>query len=1101
MAAPGTSSGGAGGEAGGGATKVNQELWYACAGPLVALPPAGSLVVYFPQGHSEQVAASMRKDADAKIPSYPNLPSKLICILISVTMHADPDTDEVYARMTLQPVSNVTQCDKETLLASELALKQTRPQTEFFCKTLTASDTSTHGGFSVPRRAAERIFPHLDFSMQPPAQELQARDLHDSIWTFRHIYRGQPKRHLLTTGWSLFVSGKRLLAGDSVLFIRDARQQLLLGIRRANRQPVNLSSSVLSSDSMHIGILAAAAHAAANNSQFTVFYNPRASPSEFVIPFAKYQKAVYSNQLSLGMRFRMMFETEESGTRRYMGTITGISDMDPVRWKNSQWRNIQVAWDEAAPSERRTRVSLWEIEPVIAPFFIYPSPLFTAKRPRQPGITDDETSDMENLFKRTMPWFGEEIYKKDLNTQNNLVPGLSLVQWMQQNPSLASTVGQPELLHSLAGKPVQTLAAADLSRQISFQPQFLQQNNIQFNTSLLPPQNQQTEQLAKVIATPNQSESVTVSQKVVQDCNPEQKQHAITQPVQGNQPTKSVAQPQFVVQNQLQQPQVILQAQPQQPQVIVQAQIQQQQHLVQNHTILQSGTQRIHLLQQQQPHLQQQPQQVQQSVQEQQQIKIQPIQVPNDMNMITQLSDHQMKIQLLKALQPQQPLIMEQQNMFMDLQHQTVNSNSQSSAQQCAQVATQVGGMHNSNTIQYPTQQKTQPHQPIQDFPGNAASVANPEIATSVGARSLHVPSGVQSLKTEDVPSSSTSPPANNNPVLLQSLPCSSKNQSLLAVAKTPQSSAIAGPTLEQGMKPYESTQQMVMIPKMAEQKPGTRQDYVNNTRMDYLDTSSSATSVCLSQADGSLHQNFPPSSFNQHQMLRETVPDSEFEVTDPGNNFLFGANIDGHLESLNADALLANNFETEKYMDQMPGAPGRGISNYISSKDSQQELSSSMISHSFGVAEIAFNSIDSSINDTPFLNRNSRPPPPAHQRIRTYTKVHKRGAVGRSIDINRYSGYDELKHDVARMFGIEGQLIDQNRGGWKLVYEDHEKDVLLVGDDPWEDFVNCVRCIRILSPQEEMQMRLASDFGDSFLPNQACSSSDGVHPWRVSGD
>lgn len=42
----------------------------------------------------------------------------------------------------------------------------------------------------------------------------------------------------------------------------------------------------------------------------------RASPSEFVIPFAKYQKAVYGNQISLGMRFRMMFETEELGTRR-----------------------------------------------------------------------------------------------------------------------------------------------------------------------------------------------------------------------------------------------------------------------------------------------------------------------------------------------------------------------------------------------------------------------------------------------------------------------------------------------------------------------------------------------------------------------------------------------------------------------------------------------------------------------------------------------------------------------------------------------------------------------------------------------------------------
>jgi hypothetical protein len=58
-------------------------------------------------------------------------------------------------------------------------------------------------------------------------------------------------------------------------FCRDEKQQLLLGIRRANRQPTNISSSVLSSDSMHIGILAAAAHAAANNSPFTIFYNPR----------------------------------------------------------------------------------------------------------------------------------------------------------------------------------------------------------------------------------------------------------------------------------------------------------------------------------------------------------------------------------------------------------------------------------------------------------------------------------------------------------------------------------------------------------------------------------------------------------------------------------------------------------------------------------------------------------------------------------------------------------------------------------------------------------------------------------------------------------
>ncbi|GKV15193.1 hypothetical protein SLEP1_g25995 [Rubroshorea leprosula] len=35
---------------------LNSELWHACAGPLVSLPPVGSRVVYFPQGHSEQVS-------------------------------------------------------------------------------------------------------------------------------------------------------------------------------------------------------------------------------------------------------------------------------------------------------------------------------------------------------------------------------------------------------------------------------------------------------------------------------------------------------------------------------------------------------------------------------------------------------------------------------------------------------------------------------------------------------------------------------------------------------------------------------------------------------------------------------------------------------------------------------------------------------------------------------------------------------------------------------------------------------------------------------------------------------------------------------------
>jgi hypothetical protein len=133
-----------------------------------------------------KVAASTQKEADAHIPNYPSIPPRLVCLLDNVTLHADPDTDEVYAQMTLLPIQN----PEKEVLSPDLGVPNKQP-TEYFCKTLTASDTSTHGGFSIPRRAAEKVFPPLDFTQTPPAQELVARDLHDQDWHFRHIYRGK----------------------------------------------------------------------------------------------------------------------------------------------------------------------------------------------------------------------------------------------------------------------------------------------------------------------------------------------------------------------------------------------------------------------------------------------------------------------------------------------------------------------------------------------------------------------------------------------------------------------------------------------------------------------------------------------------------------------------------------------------------------------------------------------------------------------------------------------------------------------------------------------------------------------------------------------
>jgi len=144
-----------------------------------------------------------------------------------------------------------------------------------FCKTLTASDTSTHGGFSVLRRHAEECLPQLDMSQNPPCQELVAKDLHGTEWHFRHIFRGQPKRHLLTTGWSVFVSSKRLVAGDAFIFMRGENGELRVGVRRLMRQVNSMPSSVISSHSMHLGVLATASHAISTGTLFSVFYKPR----------------------------------------------------------------------------------------------------------------------------------------------------------------------------------------------------------------------------------------------------------------------------------------------------------------------------------------------------------------------------------------------------------------------------------------------------------------------------------------------------------------------------------------------------------------------------------------------------------------------------------------------------------------------------------------------------------------------------------------------------------------------------------------------------------------------------------------------------------
>ncbi|KAI3754147.1 hypothetical protein L1987_53925 [Smallanthus sonchifolius] len=959
-----------------GARKVmNSELWHACAGPMVSLPPVGSLVVYFPQGHSEQVAASMHKDTQ-NIPSYPNLPSKIICMLHNVTLHADSETDEVYAQMTLQPV---TKYEQEALLISDMGLRQNKQPGEFFCKTLTASDTSTHGGFSVPRRAAEKIFPPLDFSMQPPAQELVARDLHDQSWTFRHIYRGQPKRHLLTTGWSVFVNSKRLSAGDAVLFVRDEKSQLLLGIRRANRQQPALSSSVISSDSMHIGILAAAAHAAANNSPFTIYYNPRASPAEFVIPLAKYNKAMYG-QASLGMRFRMMFETEESGVRRYMGTITGISDLDPARWKNSQWRSLQVGWDESAAGERPSRVSIWEIEPVVTPFYMCPPPFLRQKFHQQADID----TEIENAYRRgmsmpmPMPWL-EDMGMKD--GSSSIFPGLSLVQWMsmqQQQHGFQTSNIQPAAIVSS-----NSLSFEDPSKLLSFQSP----NNPNPNPNLLhsnkPNQRNQLQQL---------SPSWPQNQQLQQ----QQQQQQLYQ------------QQQNYVYNHLQQQQ----QKPQSQQISGSTQPQPQITGLATRASLQP----IPISQHQKEQQQQQQTQLQEAP--------------------SHLLQQQQTLQILQKLQQQQ------QHLFSPLeplQQQVI--------QQLKQQQQLSGSSLSTSTLLQSNQQQSRYKPPRVHLPGDG-----------------------------DVPSCSTSPSTNN---------C----QSNLRIKNQQGPSVLGDDSLLDHPSKFlhELQTQSRSNTRVKHELSNLKLPDQTKDKAIATEPTTSVTSYCLDAVGGNL-----PHNYNIPNLCLEgdVVVHSQSR-----SDLSFGANID----SLPPDALLSRGFDSHNM-----------LSNYINggSRDIGTELSAAEISpQSFGMPDMSLKPNDSIAKDTSAVgnglwsSNQTQQQQQQHQRMRTYTKVQKRGSVGRTIDVARYKGYEELRHDLARMFGIEGELEDAQRMEWKLVYVDHENDILLVGDDPWEEFVCCVQSIKILSYSEVQKMSLDGDLGNVAVPNQASSGTDSGNPWRPQYD
>lgn len=388
---------------------LDSQLWHACAGGLVQMPTLNSKVFYFPQGHAEH--ANQKIDFH----NFPIVPHLILCRVSGIKLLADKDADEVYAKIRLVPMQNNEYDFDDDGDGLDKCERQDHTPASF-AKTLTQSDANNGGGFSVPRYCAETIFPPLDYSAIPPVQTLTAKDVHGVMWKFRHIYRGTPRRHLLTTGWSNFVNQKKLVAGDSIVFLRAENGELCVGIRRAKREfgggsepssgwkslggnpptPLVGYSSFFTENFNDksgnwcevasgrgrvkaVSVVEAAA-LAAKGKPFEVVYFPRASAPQFCVKASSVCSAMRI-QWCAGMRFKMPFETEDSSCMSwFMGTISSVQVDDPIHWPNSPWKVLLVAWDEPDLLQNVKRVSPWLVELVPS---VHPIPLAPFSPPRK----------------------------------------------------------------------------------------------------------------------------------------------------------------------------------------------------------------------------------------------------------------------------------------------------------------------------------------------------------------------------------------------------------------------------------------------------------------------------------------------------------------------------------------------------------------------------------------------------------------------------------------------------------------------------------------------------------------------------------------------
>ncbi|XP_020703374.2 auxin response factor 13-like [Dendrobium catenatum] len=332
---------------------IDRAIWKPLAFSSPNFPSAGSDVYYFSEGHAEQCGS--------RLPKYLFPSFAFSCHLAAVNLHADPTTEQVFATFSLTTdFSSPATTTAKTFSGGGVTS---------VVKTLSKSETNRKNKslvLTLPSRAHE-VFRNLK------DDDLDIYDLNNQRWRFGHMVSGSPPMHVLTSGWHHFFSSKNLVAGDVVVFVRDADGIIFVGFRRCDSDEcdaiaMNVDAASSSSTTKTLRKKREEPEMVIEAYRWAVEYGEGMVEGRFYpdskLPVYVVKKEVVETAMSVqwkrGMRVQKKWEMADGFTCWLHGTVRALS---PESIKNP-WRMLEVIWDKTTC--KRTMENPWDVEPVQA---------------------------------------------------------------------------------------------------------------------------------------------------------------------------------------------------------------------------------------------------------------------------------------------------------------------------------------------------------------------------------------------------------------------------------------------------------------------------------------------------------------------------------------------------------------------------------------------------------------------------------------------------------------------------------------------------------------------------------------------------------------